>query len=46
MRSFVPRSDVPLKVKVIVLDDTQREDDGSVDIHSHGFLDEARWAWL
>lgn len=42
--SFVPKSDVPLKV--IVLDNTQREDDGSVDIHGHGFLDEARWAWL
>ena len=42
--SFVPRSDVPLKV--IVLDDTQREDDGSIDIHGHGFLDETRWAWL
>lgn len=42
--SFVPKSDVPLKV--IVLDNTQREDDGSVDIHGHGFLDAARWAWL
>jgi metallophosphoesterase (TIGR03768 family) len=42
--SFVPRSDVPLKV--IVLDDTQREDDGSVDIHGHGFLDATRWNWL
>jgi metallophosphoesterase (TIGR03768 family) len=42
--SFVPKSDVPLKV--IVLDDTQREDDGSVDIHGHGFLDATRWAWL
>jgi metallophosphoesterase (TIGR03768 family) len=42
--SFVPRTDIPLKV--IVLDDTQREDDGSVDIHGHGFLDETRWAWL
>ncbi len=42
--SFVPKSNIPLKV--IVLDDTQREDDGSVDIHGHGFLDEARWAWL
>ncbi|GAB6143407.1 hypothetical protein JCM12294_08450 [Desulfocicer niacini] len=29
--SFEPKSDVPLKV--IVLDDTQREDDGSIDIH-------------
>jgi hypothetical protein len=29
-----------------VLDDTQREDDGSNDIHGHGFLDQARWDWL
>jgi metallophosphoesterase (TIGR03768 family) len=42
--SFVPKSTIPLKV--IVLDDTQREDDGSVDIHGHGFLDQARWEWL
>jgi metallophosphoesterase (TIGR03768 family) len=42
--SFLPKADVPLKV--IVLDNTQREDDGSVDIHGHGFLDPARWAWL
>ncbi len=42
--SFVPKSSVPLKV--IVLDDTQREDDGSVDIHGHGFLDASRWDWL
>ncbi|MBI9075246.1 MAG: TIGR03768 family metallophosphoesterase [Desulfatibacillum sp.] len=42
--SFEPKSDLPLKV--IVLDDTQREDDGSVDIHGHGFLDDTRWAWL
>lgn len=42
--SFVPKSKVPLKV--IVLDDTQREDDGSFDIHGHGFLDATRWAWL
>ncbi len=42
--SFVPKSTVPLKV--IVLDDTQREDDGSVDIHGHGFLDASRWGWL
>ncbi|MFA5078324.1 MAG: TIGR03768 family metallophosphoesterase [Dehalococcoidia bacterium] len=42
--SFVPKSTVPLKV--IVLDDTQREDDGSPDIHGHGFLDQARWEWL
>lgn len=42
--SFVPKSTVP--IKVIVLDDTQKEDDGSADIHGHGFLDQARWAWL
>ena len=42
--SFLPKSDVPLKV--IVLDDTQREDDGSYNIHGHGFLDATRWAWL
>lgn len=42
--SFVPKADVP--VKVISLDDTQNEDDGSPDIHGHGFLDAERWAWL
>jgi len=42
--SFVPKSNIP--IKVIVLDDTQREDDGSADIHGHGFLDKTRWAWL
>lgn len=42
--SFVPRPDIPLKV--IVLDNTQREDDGSHDIHGHGFLDAVRWQWL
>jgi len=42
--SFVPKSTVP--IKVIVLDDTQREDDGSADIHGHGFLDKERYDWL
>lgn len=42
--SFVPKSDVP--IKVICLDDTQKDDDGSADIHGHGFLDAARWTWL
>jgi len=42
--SFVPKPTVP--IKVIVLDDTQKEDDGSADIHGHGFLDQARWTWL
>jgi len=42
--SFVPKSDIP--IKVIVLDNTQKENDGSADIHGHGFLDQPRWAWL
>ena len=42
--SFLPKSTIP--IKIIVLDDTQREDDGSADIHGHGFLDQARWDWL
>ena len=42
--SFVPKSTIP--IKVIVLDDTQREDDGSADVHGHGYLDQARWNWL
>ncbi len=42
--SFLPQPDVPLKV--IVLDDTQSETDGSTDIHGHGYLDANRWAWL
>ncbi len=42
--SFTPKSRLPLKV--IVLDDTQASDDGSRDIHGHGALDAARWAWL
>ncbi|KUG22668.1 interpro [hydrocarbon metagenome] len=42
--SFVPKSNIPLKI--IVLDNTQKEDSGSIDIHGHGFLDETRWAWL
>ena len=42
--SFVPKSTVP--IRIIVLDDTQKEDDGSADIHGHGFLDQARWTWL
>jgi metallophosphoesterase (TIGR03768 family) len=42
--SFAPKSDLPLKV--IVLDVTQSEQDGSRDIHGHGFLDSRRWEWL
>jgi metallophosphoesterase (TIGR03768 family) len=42
--SFVPKTEVP--IKVIVLDDTRRDDDGSSDIHGHGHLDADRYAWL
>jgi metallophosphoesterase (TIGR03768 family) len=42
--SFLPKSNVP--VKVIVLDDTQSETDGDTNIHGHGYLDQARWDWL
>ncbi|MBP7900836.1 MAG: TIGR03768 family metallophosphoesterase [Gammaproteobacteria bacterium] len=42
--SFVPKANIPLKV--IVLDNNQRGDDGSHDIHGHGFLDPVRWKWL
>ena len=42
--SFLPNPSVPLKV--IALDDTQSELDGSHDIHGHGFLDKQRWNWL
>ncbi len=42
--SFVPKSDIP--IKVIVLDNTQDETDGDSGIHGHGYLDAARWAWL
>jgi metallophosphoesterase (TIGR03768 family) len=42
--SFLPKANLPLKM--IVLDNTQREDDGSSDIHGHGFLDLPRWNWL
>ena len=42
--SFLPNPHVPLKV--IVLDNTQSETDGSHDIHGHGCLDTIRWTWL
>ena len=42
--SFVPKAEIPLKI--IVLDNTQLETDGSHDIHGHGFLDGVRWKWL
>ncbi|MFZ4478280.1 MAG: TIGR03768 family metallophosphoesterase [Rhodoferax sp.] len=42
--SFMPNVKMPLKI--IVLDNTQSEHDGSTDIHGHGYLDARRWAWL
>lgn len=42
--SFIPKANIPLKI--IVLDDTQSDNDGSHDIHGHGFLDATRWNWL
>jgi len=42
--SFVPKAGIP--IKVIVLDDTQRDDDGEMAIHGHGFLDQRRYDWL
>jgi metallophosphoesterase (TIGR03768 family) len=40
--TFEPKEDLP--IKVIVLDDTQREDD--YDIHEHGYIDNERYNWL
>ena len=42
--SFVPKANIPLKV--IVLDVNQSQDDGSFDIHGHGYLDTRRLEWL
>jgi metallophosphoesterase (TIGR03768 family) len=42
--SFIPKSNLP--IKFIVLDNTQLSNDGSKDIHGHGFLDQKRWDWL
>jgi len=42
--SFEPKSDIP--VKVIVLDDTQKDSDPSKDVHGHSSLDMERYNWL
>ena len=42
--SFEPKRDLPLKV--IVLDDTQRNDDPEGDIYGHSSLDKERYDWL
>jgi metallophosphoesterase (TIGR03768 family) len=42
--SFEPTSDVP--IKVIVLDDTQRDTDPNIGPYMYGSLDTARYDWL
>jgi len=42
--SFEPKSNLP--VKVIVLDDTQRDDDTGAMIYGYGSLDQKRYNWL
>lgn len=42
--SFEPKSDIPLKV--IVLDDTQRDDDPNVEGYGHASIDKERYDWL
>lgn len=42
--SFLPKSDIPLRV--IVLDNVQDPQDGSHDIHGHGYLSATRVKWL
>jgi metallophosphoesterase (TIGR03768 family) len=42
--TFEPKSNLPLRV--IVLDDTQRNDDPEGDIYGHSSLDQKRYDWL
>jgi metallophosphoesterase (TIGR03768 family) len=42
--TFEPKSDIP--IKVIVLDDTQREDDPNVGPYANSSLDNERYNWL
>ncbi len=42
--SFQPKPGIP--IKVIVLDDTQRDDDADVHGYGHGSLDRERYEWL
>ena len=42
--SFQPKSTLP--IKIIVLDDTQREDDANYNAYAHGSLDMERYNWL
>jgi metallophosphoesterase (TIGR03768 family) len=42
--TFEPKSDLPLRV--IVVDDTQRDDDPDIHGYGHGSLDKRRYEWL
>ncbi len=42
--SFEPKSKIP--IKVIVLDDTQRDDDPWYKCYAHGSIDKERYLWL
>ncbi|MFZ3149487.1 MAG: TIGR03768 family metallophosphoesterase [Methanothrix sp.] len=42
--TFEPKSNIP--IKIIVLDDTQRENDLNVQGYGHGTLDNERYDWL
>jgi metallophosphoesterase (TIGR03768 family) len=42
--SFLPKPEIPLRM--VVLDDVQHPEDGSHDIHGHGYLSTTRVKWL
>jgi metallophosphoesterase (TIGR03768 family) len=42
--AFEPKSELP--IKVIVLDDTEKDSDPSKDVHGHSFFDQERYDWL
>jgi metallophosphoesterase (TIGR03768 family) len=42
--SFEPKTDIP--IKVIVLDDTQNNDDPHINFYAHSSVDESRYNWL
>jgi metallophosphoesterase (TIGR03768 family) len=42
--TFEPKADVP--IRVLVLDDTQRDDEPYDNGYGHGSLDQERWDWL
>ena len=42
--AFEPKGDIP--IKVIVLDDTQRNDDPHLSFYAHSSIDPGRYAWL